>query len=90
MGGRKRIMTAVFLPVFLGMLSCPAWAGTTGRKAGHYPGQDCSGCHKIRGKSTGKTVGTKPAKSVPANPAPDIGTSGPKTAPPAKGAAPSR
>lgn len=64
MNNRKNLRAAIFIPVLLAVLACPAWAGTSGGKKSHYPGQDCSGCHKGSVMSTGKrTLKSTPAKS---------------------------
>jgi len=78
MSSPVRLPAAMFMAVFLAVLACPAWAGPPVGKPGHYPGQDCTGCHKIRGKSTGKV----PPISAPTTSTPT--TSAPTTAAPVK------
>ena len=60
----RRSLRPVFLIlVLLAVLACPAGAAPPAGKASHYPGQDCTKCHKLRGKSAEKA----PAGSVPAS-----------------------
>lgn len=81
MNNRKRFQAAMLIPVLLAVLACPAWAGPSVRKGSHYPGQDCSGCHKVRGKPAGKAS----TNSTPAKVTPGTGAAGSKTgATPAK------
>jgi len=83
MDNRDRFRAAILVPVLLAVLAGPAWGAPAGTKPSHYPGQDCSGCHKVRGKSTGKM----PAKSTPATPATGtVPAATPSGATPAKGA----
>ena len=64
MDNRKRFRAAVFIPVLVALLACPAWAANSGAKGSHYPGLECSGCHKVDVKSSGKkTLKTTPAGS---------------------------
>jgi hypothetical protein len=86
MGTRKRLRTAVFIPVLLAVLACSAWAGPSVRKGSHYPGQDCSGCHKFRGKDSGKMPAKpSPVKTTPPKATTGAGAAGSKTDPtPAK------
>jgi hypothetical protein len=95
MNDQNRFPAAMLIPVFLAVLACSAWAGPSGGKGSHYPGQDCSGCHKIRGKSTGKAPATSipatstpvkttpgkitPTKITPLKTTPGTGAPGPKT-----------
>ena len=82
-----RLPAAMFIAVLLAVLACPAWAGPPAGKPGHYPGQDCTGCHKIRGKSTGKVPPISiPTTSAPATSAPT--TSAPTTSAPTTSATP--
>ena len=80
---RKSLRAAIVIPALLAFLACSAWAATSGGKSSHYPGQDCKGCHKGRGKSPGKgTVNTTPPNSPGGT-----GSTGSKNiAPPATGA----
>lgn len=88
---RNWYLAAVFVPVLLGMLSGPASAAPTARKASHYPGQDCNGCHKFRGKSIGNPTRTTPAKPITVPPSTGTPATAPKSgSAPAKGATPAR
>lgn len=82
---RNRFRAAILTPVLLAVLVFPAWAGKAVRKGSHYPGQECSGCHKVRGKSTGKApsmttpVKITPLKITPGQAPTGTGTPGSKT-----------
>jgi len=61
MVSRKRVGAVISIPVLLAVLSGPGWTAAAPGSPGHYPGRDCSECHKIRGKMTGR---------MPLNPGP--------------------
>ncbi len=77
----RKLGAAIFVPLLLAALACPAGAAPAG-EASHYPGQDCKNCHKRKVKGVERSRGTSAPGSGAATGAgagpPPAGTLSPK------------
>lgn len=51
MGDGRKLRRVLIVSVLVAVLASPALSAPPAGKASHYPGQDCSKCHKHRGPS---------------------------------------